>query len=128
VRDAIRAVLLNEIKDHRSIAKWLQNADFGEHRLPAPAVINVMYIHLSYLMHQGEYARLIGAAQAVLPKEGLGQPLREALILLLMAASHVALQNRAEAARWWSAPGAGTARRADFPLCRLFLGAAGAVR
>ena len=96
--DIIRGVLLNEFQDHMSIADWLQNADFAERRLP-PAMIQIgLFVHLGFLMHQGEFARVIGTAQAIRPEDGLLSPYRDLFACFLMAISHMALDNRTQAA------------------------------
>ncbi|ABI68390.1 LuxR C-terminal-related transcriptional regulator [Syntrophomonas wolfei] len=98
VIDIIRGVLLNEFQNHMSIADWLQNADFEDRRL-SPAVINIaLFVHLVFLLHQGEFARVIGTAQAVRPAEGLLSPYGDIFACFLMATSHMALGNRVQAA------------------------------
>ena len=95
--DIIRGVLLNEFQNHMNIADWLQNADFEERCLP-PTMINIgLFVHLRFLMHQGEFARVIGTIQAVRPADGLLSPYRDLFACFLMAISHMALGNRAQA-------------------------------
>lgn len=57
-----------------------------------------LFVHLGFLMHQGEFARVIGTIQAVRPEEGLLGPYRDLFPCFLMAISHMALGNRAQAA------------------------------
>ncbi len=96
--DIIRGVLLNEFQDHMSIADWLQNADFAERRL-SPAMTQIgLFVHLRFLMHQGEFARVIGTLQAVRPEDGLLSPYGDLFACFLMAISHMALSNHAQAA------------------------------
>ncbi|NLV22743.1 MAG: helix-turn-helix transcriptional regulator [Syntrophomonadaceae bacterium] len=96
--DIIRGVLQNEFQNHMSIADWLQNADFAERRLsPAMALIG-LFVHLRFLMHQGEYARVIGTLQAIRPADGLLSPYGDLFACFLMAISQMALGNRAQAA------------------------------
>lgn len=95
--DIIRGVLQNEFLDHMSIADWLQNADFKE-RCLSPAMTNIgLFVHLGFLMHQGEFARVIGTIQAVRPAEGLLSPYEDLFVCFLMAISHMALGNRTQA-------------------------------
>jgi LuxR family maltose regulon positive regulatory protein len=96
--DIIRGVLLNEFQDHMSIADWLQNADFAERCLPPAMAVSALFVHLSFLMHQGEFARVIGTVQAIRPAEGLLSPYGDLFACFLMAISHMALGNRAQAA------------------------------
>ena len=95
--DIIRGVLQNEFQNHTSIAEWLQNADFAE-RCLSPAMTNLgQFVHLSFLMHQGEYARVIGTLQAIRPVDGLVSPYRDIFVCFLLAISHMALGNRSQA-------------------------------
>ncbi len=97
VLDIIRGVLQNEFQNHMSIADWLQNADFAE-RCLSPAMANAgLFVHLGFLMHQGEFARVIGTTQAVRPEDGLLSPYGDTFACFLMAISHMALGNRAQA-------------------------------
>ncbi|MDD2511161.1 MAG: hypothetical protein PHG94_08570 [Syntrophomonas sp.] len=96
--DIIRGVLQNEFQNHMSIADWLQNADFAERCLP-PAMTQIgLFVHLRFLMHQGEFARVIGTIQAIRPEDGLLSPYRDLFTCFLMAISHMALGNRTQAA------------------------------
>ncbi len=98
ILDIIRGVLLNEFQNHMSIADWLQNADFSGRRL-SPAMTQIgLFVHLRFLMHQGEFARVIGMAQAVRPTDGLLSPYGDLFACYLMAISYMALGNRAQAA------------------------------
>jgi LuxR family maltose regulon positive regulatory protein len=95
--DIIRGVLQNEFENYKSIADWLQNADFAE-RCLSPAMTNAgLFVHLRFLMHQGEFARVIGTLQAVRPEDGLLSPYGDLFPCFLMAISHMALGNRAQA-------------------------------
>ena len=64
--------------------------------------LGALFTHLSYLMHQREYARLIGAAQALLPRNT--SPLRDTLFSLTVAMGHLALGHRAQPRSWRSSP------------------------
>lgn len=98
--DIIQGVLLNEFQNQTSIADWLKNADFAG-RCPSPSMTNnALFVHLSFLMHQGEFARVIGTVEAVRPAEGLLSPYRDIFACFLMAVSHMALGNRAKAAEF----------------------------
>lgn len=96
--DIIRGVLQNEFQNHMSIADWLQNENFAE-RCLSPAMANAgLFVHLGFLMHQGEYARVIGTIQAIRPEDGLLSPYGDIFACFLMAISHMALGNRDQAA------------------------------
>jgi LuxR family maltose regulon positive regulatory protein len=96
--DIIRGVLQNEFQNHMSIADWLQNADFEDRRLPLAMTQIGLFVHLGFLVHQGEFARVIGTIQAVRPADGLLSPYGDLFACFLMAISHMALGNRAQAA------------------------------
>lgn len=96
--DITRAVLLNELEDQGSIPQWLQKGDFSGRRLTAPIVIPAHFVHLSYLMHQGEFARVVGTGQAMLLPRGMGSPFVQALITLVTAVGQIGLGYRDRAA------------------------------
>lgn len=58
--DIVRGVILNEFQDLTGIADWLQKADFAERCLPPAMAVSAWFVHLSFLMHQGEFAKVIG--------------------------------------------------------------------
>lgn len=98
VLDIIRGVLQNEFQNHMGIADWLKKADFAG-RCLSPAMTNAgLFVHLGFLMHQGEFARVIGTLQAVRPEDGLLSPYADLFACFLMAISHVALGNHDQAA------------------------------
>ena len=63
VLDIIRGLLLNELGCQERIADWLKNAD--KEKILFPSIRNnAIFVYLSYLMHEGQYAQLTGVAQA----------------------------------------------------------------
>jgi LuxR family maltose regulon positive regulatory protein len=98
ILDIIRGVLLNEFQDQTNVADWLKNADFAG-RCLSPAMANsALFVHLSFLMHQGEFARVIGTLQAAWPD--LRSPYGNLFACFVMAISHMSLGNRAQAAKF----------------------------
>ncbi|HCF70854.1 MAG TPA: helix-turn-helix transcriptional regulator [Syntrophomonas sp.] len=97
VLDIVRGVLLNELQDQTSIADWLKRTDFDGQRLLAPMTNNAIFVHLSFLMHQGEYARVIGIGSAILESGSRPNPFQEALLMLIMAVSCKAMDNHTKA-------------------------------
>jgi len=97
VLDIIRGTLLNELHDHKSIAGWLQKGDFSGRRLLPSVVSNAQFVYLSLMMHQGEFARLIGTAQAMVPDSVRIYPFRELLLYLTLAVGHISLGDRTKA-------------------------------
>jgi LuxR family maltose regulon positive regulatory protein len=96
--DIIRGVILNEFRDQTGIADWLQNADFAERCLLPGMTTSALFVHLSFLMHQGEFAQVIGTVQATRPADGLVGPYRDLFACFIMAISHIELGNRVQAA------------------------------
>jgi LuxR family maltose regulon positive regulatory protein len=92
--DAVRGLLLSELKEQRSIAEWLQNSDFSGRKLPPFMFITVMFVHALYLLHQGEFARLIGTVQALVPDDAFfDRPYRDLFRSLALAVSHFYMSN-----------------------------------
>ena len=98
--DIVRGVILNEFQDLTGIADWLQKADFAERCLPPAMTVSAWYVHLSFLMHQGEFAKVIGTVQALRPPGGFVAPYRDLFACFLLAVSHTALGNRVQAAEF----------------------------
>lgn len=97
VLDIIRGTLLNELNDHTHIADWLQKGEFSKRSLVRSVVPNAQFVYISLMMHQGEFARLIGTAQAMYP-EGVGnQPFRDQLLSLTVAVGHLSMGGRDQA-------------------------------
>ncbi|MFZ7102467.1 MAG: LuxR C-terminal-related transcriptional regulator [Peptococcaceae bacterium] len=87
VLDTLRGLLLNELKHQDRIADWLKNAD--QVRLLPAVRNNALFVQISFLMHQGEYARMAGAAQALRQSLRPDTPFGDALLSVLVAVGHV---------------------------------------
>ena len=98
--DIVRGVILNEFQDLTGIADWLQKADFAERCLPPAMTLSAWFVHLSFLMHQGEYAKVIGTVQAIRPPGGFVAPYCDLFACFLLAVSHTALGNHVQAAEF----------------------------
>lgn len=96
--DIVRGVLLNELEDQTNIAEWLKTSDYCNHRLLKSMTLNAVFVHLSYLMHQGEYARVIGIGQIFLERGSWSHPMREAFLILIMAVGYHVTGKKSEAA------------------------------
>lgn len=95
--DIARGVLLNELNQLESIADWLKKGDFSNQRLTPTMTFNAMFVHISYLMHRGEFPRLIGMLEAMYP-DGLGfNPFRDMLLSLTLAVGHISVGSRDQA-------------------------------
>ncbi|MBE0524296.1 MAG: helix-turn-helix transcriptional regulator [Methanosarcinales archaeon] len=87
--DTVRGILLNELKDVKNIAPWLKEAEFWQLQLPLPIKQSALFVHLNYLLHNNEFPKLIGTAQALLPKNM--SPYEDMLYSLTIAVGHIAL-------------------------------------
>ncbi|MEA4845715.1 MAG: LuxR C-terminal-related transcriptional regulator [Clostridiaceae bacterium] len=97
VLDIVRGVIFNELQQLENIADWLKKGDFSDQRLTPEMISNAMFVHVSYLMHRGEFPRLLGMLQAMYP-EGLGfNPFRDMLLSLTLAVGHISVGNREQA-------------------------------
>ena len=95
--DIARGMLFNELQKQRSIAPWLQNGEFSQRGVLFVMVPNALFVHLSYLSHLGEYARLIALGETIVPEGRKFNPLGNILVSLLFARSHLALDQREKA-------------------------------
>ncbi|HWR62162.1 MAG TPA: LuxR C-terminal-related transcriptional regulator, partial [Clostridia bacterium] len=97
VLDIVRGVIFNELQQLENIADWLKKGDFSDRRLTPLIISNAMFVHANYLMHRGEFPRLLGMLQAMYP-DGLGfNPFRDMLLSLTLAVGHISLGNRDQA-------------------------------
>ena len=67
VLDTVRGSLLVELGAQTRIADWLKNRDLPRH-MPGPAALNALYVHVVFLLHQGELARFLGTLEGVPPE------------------------------------------------------------
>lgn len=88
VLDILRGILLNELGCQDRIAGWLKNMDKARNLFPA-LENNAIFVHLCYLMHEGDYARMIGVTQAVRERSLYYSPFGDSLIFLLIAIGHI---------------------------------------
>ncbi len=61
--DTARGSLLVELGVQMRIADWLKNRNFPRHMLP-PMTLNALYVHVVYLLHQGNFAQAVGILEA----------------------------------------------------------------
>jgi len=94
--DTLRALLLNELGHQARIAGWLKDGATAGRLLPAMRV-NALFVRLGYLMHEGEFARLAGMAEAGRETLRPGEVLADALLSLLAAVGRVSLGHTARA-------------------------------
>lgn len=94
VLDIVRGTLLNELQDHAGIPEWLQKGEFWGRGLVPSVISNAQFVYFSLMMHQGQFARLIGTAQAIYPQGLNRQPFRDYLLSLTVAVGHLAMGER----------------------------------
>ncbi|MEL7610396.1 MAG: LuxR C-terminal-related transcriptional regulator [Bacillota bacterium] len=100
VLDTVRGLLLAELQVPADMAEWLKKGEFSGKLLLTPMVNNALYVHLLYLLIQGEFAQLIGVAQAVPPEVGRKTVFAEILVSLLLAVGYLAVGERAKSASY----------------------------
>lgn len=95
--DIVQGMLLVELKQLDGVADWIKNGDFTSQRLLPALVPLALFVHAVYLLHQGEYARLIGVTGAMYPHGVFSSPLMTMLLYLAIAAGYIQLGNRDKA-------------------------------
>ena len=99
--DIVRGSLLAELKAQTHIADWLKNGDFFNRmagNMLGPGFANARYVHLIFLLQQGEFARLTGRLEAMPPeirKKSVGV---EFVVLLLLSVGYTLTGQREKAA------------------------------
>lgn len=93
VLDMVRGILFNELIKHEKIADWLKQGQFSKSALPVTIADEAHFIYLNVLMNQGEFTKLIGTAEALLPQIGAGKPFIRYFLLILSAVGHVLTGN-----------------------------------
>ena len=97
VLDTARGSLLVELKAQTHIADWLKNRDIPV-GLPIPAIHNALYVHLVYLLQQGETARFLGTLEALAPEAERKSAYGIFSLSLLLAAGYALTGMRPKAA------------------------------
>jgi LuxR family maltose regulon positive regulatory protein len=96
--DITRGNLFFELRNQANIAGWLKNGEFSEERILPSMLNNALYVHCSYLLQQGEYAQLLGKAQAIVSQGMVKEPFSRILMDLTMAVCYLGTGNREKAA------------------------------
>lgn len=94
--DTLRALLLNELRHQMRITEWLKKGDTSGRLLPTMQE-NALFVRLGYLMHEGEFARLAGTAEAGRKALQAHAVLADIMFSLLAAVGHLGLGNTARA-------------------------------
>lgn len=94
--DMLRSLLLNELNHQTRIAEWLKNGETSGRLLPAMQE-NALFVRLGYLMHEGEFARLTGMAEAGREVLSPDAVLADTMFSLLAAVGYIFLGNTVRA-------------------------------
>lgn len=95
--DIARGVLFNELHQLDRISDWLKKGDFSDQRLTPLMIFNAMFVHISYLMHRGEFPRMLGILEAIYPESLGSNPFRDMILSLTLAVGHISVGNRDQA-------------------------------
>lgn len=98
VLDTVRGVLLNEIHQLDGIAGWLKNREFSERAMLPAMISDALFVHTSFLMHQGKATELIGVIKGKYADGVKRQPFRDMLWALNIAVGYMLLGNSEQAA------------------------------
>lgn len=95
--DVLRGILLLKLTHPDTIADWLKTGDF-ERLASLPYLCPFAhFVHAQYLCRQGEFARLIGFAEASYPNGIETSPLLDALLALVVATAYLNLNDKTKA-------------------------------
>lgn len=95
--DAMRGILLLELTHPDDIPDWLKTGDF-ERLASMPQLLPFAhFVHAQYLCRKGEYARLIGFAEARYPRGIKTSPILDALLALTVATAYMNMGDKARA-------------------------------
>lgn len=97
VLDIVRGILFNALKQQERIAEWLKKGELTKSSLPVTITNDAFFVYLNVLMNQGEFIKLIGTAEALMPEIGKRKPFICYFLLILSAVGHVSSGNRAAA-------------------------------
>lgn len=97
VLDIVRGILFFELQKNERIADWIKEGQFYKSLLPVTITNDALFVYLNVLMNKGEYTKLIGTAEALLPQIGVGKPFIYLFLKILSAIGHVFTGNRATA-------------------------------
>jgi len=92
VTEMIRALLLNELNQQQHIPHWLKKGDVADN-LPPRLWNNALFIRSCYLMHEGEFTKLTGLAEAACEALRSEDVLGDTLLSLLAAIGYISLGN-----------------------------------
>lgn len=95
--DAVRGVLLTELKEPEGLAEWLREGDFGSPMLPQRVQENALFVHAMYLLLHAESAKLIGVVEARRREAHVPNPFVDMIWLLVLSAAYLSTGDRSRA-------------------------------
>ena len=98
VMDITHSALLAELGFHELISDWLKNGVFTGKSLLRPLLADAYYVHFMFVLFNGEFNRLVGELEALLPQLRKRSVSSEFVCLILLAIGHYGAGNRAQAA------------------------------
>jgi LuxR family maltose regulon positive regulatory protein len=91
--DIMRGMLFAELQQLDEIADWLKKGEFSEKRILSSMLTLALFVHTLYLLHKGEFARVIGIIEAKLSKESIVTPMNKMLLSLNLAVGYLQMGN-----------------------------------
>lgn len=95
ILDIIRGTLLNELQHNDDVAEWLKAGDFRRIQSHALALAGALFVHLNYLLMEGQFQRLVGTFMALDSAMANDMPFPYMLFLLSAAVGNTFLGNEA---------------------------------
>ncbi len=95
--DIMRGMLFAELAQLDGIADWLKEGNFSKPRLLPALVPLAVFVHANFLMHKGQFTRLVGLIEARYPDGVSDSPLVSMLLSLTAAVGYLQTGSRARA-------------------------------
>lgn len=95
--DIMRGMLFAELQQLDDIADWLKKGEFSIKRILSPMLPLALFVHTLFLLHRGEFARVIGTIEAELSNESIITPVSKMLLTLNLATGYLQIGSRNKA-------------------------------
>ncbi len=100
ILDTVRGSLLVELCAQTRIADWLKDRNLPKHILP-PMALNALYVHVVYLLHQGNFAQFVGMLEAWSQEKGGKSGYAAFGLSILLAVGYASAGEREKAAAFF---------------------------
>ena len=97
ILDTVRGTFLARLGVQTHLADWLKQGNFSQPFLIAPLYTNALYAHALFLLHQGDYTKLIGRLEAEAPGFRERSVYSAFVCSILLAAGYVSIGNNDKA-------------------------------